>query len=414
MDLASRPRSSSLFNPLDMQPEDVEQFAATLPAELESEEGADMQAPQRPAPARPPHAPARLPSSGPRARPNAPPRAQRAPLGGGGDLVGKEVWDLLAVEGLSEGVPAARSSQSGAPAQLANLGSLGGYKRSRVAASLSSVGAPCPCSSAPASLRDNERARPPPATGSDDMRMLATATEELAKEFNSMELKHLFKSGRGGLGASGDVAACLAAAAASQPLSGTGLGLDMEKPKGAGSLDSAMVGASITSDDMNILLHAGASPLLNVRARSRCPCTSAPPARASWPTPACSLSGPQADSAASAELLDECPGPSSLDAAAAAPSLPFNLGEDVGAPGIFGPPRSQEGSVGKLRGRARSSSDNQRPLWRSVLQSMDTLSAKLLIEGHDIQQKQSAIWNFYEMIVPNLKALGPVRAPRPP
>ena len=109
--------------------------------------------------------------------------------------------------------------------------------------------------------------------------MLATATEELAKEFNSMELKHLFKSGRGGLpGASGDMAACLAAAAASQPLSGTELGLGMAKPAkaGAGSLDSTMVGASITSDDMNILLHAGASPLLNVRASPSAPARPAP------------------------------------------------------------------------------------------------------------------------------------------
>ena len=111
-------------------------------------------------------------------------------------------------------------------------------------------------------------------------------------------------------------------------------------------------------------------------------------------------------------MSDSGPGPSCL--APTSPALPF-LGEDVvGASGIFGSGRPQEAPVGKLRGRARSSSDNQRPLWRSVLQSMDTLSAKLLIEGLDIQQKQAAIWSFYEMIVPNLKALGPVRAPGHP
>ena len=142
----TKPRSTSLFNPLDMQPEDVEQFAAAAegqPAEMESEEPQDVQVlPPRPlASAAAPGARVAAPTLARRPTPPVP-CAQRASCAS--DLVGKEVWDLLAVEGLSEGTPAGRSSQSGAPAQLANLGSLGGYKRSRVAASLSSVSKPRP------------------------------------------------------------------------------------------------------------------------------------------------------------------------------------------------------------------------------------------------------------------------------
>jgi len=70
--------------------------------------------------------------------------------------------------------------------------------------------------------------------------------------------------------------------------------------------------------------------------------------------------------------------------------------------------RRVSASSGGNRLRARSSSDQARPLWSSVIKAMDSLSARLVLEGDCAEQRKAALVSFFELIMPLLAAVGPV------
>ena len=56
---------------------------------------------------------------------------------------------------------------------------------------------------------------------------------------------------------------------------------------------------------------------------------------------------------------------------------------------------------------SRTSSDLTRPLWRQVVESVDTARTKLAVDDN-LKGKQELLRSFYDDVMPRLKELGPV------